>query len=301
MTYRASRLISCRFSGGKSPAYVDGSADMKKATKRLLWGKLINSGQTCVAPDYVLCTKAVQEQFVQHARQIITEFYGQNPTKSPYMTKIISERHFKRLVEFIDPQRVAFGGKFDVSERIISPTVLIDVSPEDPVMREEIFGPILPIINVKDAEEAVEFINAREKPLALYVFSKNKSVQKLFLDGTSSGGVTVNDAVTHLITENLPFGGVGESGMGSYHGKEGFDTFSHQKSVLVKDFANFTELSLAVRYPPYSDRKMNVVNFLLKKRNGVSFGFVKNCLIFSMGIACAYGLQYICKQVGDSE
>lgn len=254
-----------------------------------------------MAPDYVLCTKSVQDQFIRHAKQIITEFYGQDPTKSPYMAKIITERHFKRLLDFINPENVAVGGKFDVSERIISPTILIGVSPDDPVMKEEIFGPILPIVNVKDAEEAVSFINEREKPLALYVFAKNKSVQKLFLNGTSSGGVVINDAITHLITENLPFGGVGESGMGSYHGREGFDTFSHQKSVLVKDFADFTELSLTMRYPPYSNRKMNMLNFLLKKRDGISFRFLKNCLIFSMGVACAYGFQCLYKQLDDLE
>ncbi|XP_018564881.1 aldehyde dehydrogenase, dimeric NADP-preferring-like [Anoplophora glabripennis] len=287
--------------GGKSPSYIDESADIKKTAKRILWGKLINSGQTCVAPDYILCTKTVQEKFLQHAKLIITEFYGPDPTKSPDLCKIITERHFKRLVDFINPENVAIGGKFDISERVISPTVLINVSPEDPVMKEEIFGPILPIINVRNAEEAINFINEREKPLALYVFAKNKSVQKLFLNHTSSGGATVNDTVTHLITENLPFGGVGESGMGSYHGKEGFDTFSHQKSVLVKDFANLTELSLAMRYPPYSNTKIKLLNFVLKKRSGISFRILKNCFIFSLGVACAYGVQYICSQLNESE
>ncbi|KAJ8916810.1 hypothetical protein NQ315_005817 [Exocentrus adspersus] len=286
--------------GGKSPAYIDESVDMKKAAKRILWGKLINSGQTCVAPDYVLCNKEVQDKFLQHAQKIITEFYGRDPMESPHLGKIITERHFKRLVEFINPENVAIGGKYNSSARIISPTILINVSPDDPVMTEEIFGPILPIIIIKNAEEAIHFINAREKPLALYIFAKDKSIQNLFLNNTSSGGVAINDTVTHLITENLPFGGVGESGMGSYHGKEGFETFSHQKSVLVKDLTDLTEMTLSVRYPPYSDIKISVLNFLLKKRGGVSFGFLKNCLIFSAGIACAYSLQYIVKKMESS-
>lgn len=270
---------------------------MKTAAKRILWGKLLNSGQTCVAPDYLLCTREVQEKFLLHAKQTIADFYGPDPLKSPQLGKIVTERHFRRLVAFINQENVAIGGKYDVSTNLISPTVLIDVSPDDPVMREEIFGPILPIINVRSAEEAVQFVNSREKPLALYVFSKNKNVQKMFLNNTSSGGVSINDTVTHLITENLPFGGVGESGMGSYHGKDGFDTFSHEKGVLVKDISKITELTLAVRYPPYSDTKMKVLNCLLKKRNGISLKILKNVLIFSVGFASAYGVHYIYKKI----
>ncbi|KAJ8937916.1 hypothetical protein NQ314_011658 [Rhamnusium bicolor] len=158
--------------GGKSPVYLDESADINVSTRRIIWGKLLNAGQTCVAPDYLLCTKNVQEMFLQEAKKVITEFYGSDPKASPDSCKIITERHFKRLIEFIKPENIALGGESNVLERILNPTILINVSPDDPVMREEIFGPILPIVNVKDVEEAVQFINSRDKPLALYIFAK---------------------------------------------------------------------------------------------------------------------------------
>ncbi|CAG9856419.1 unnamed protein product [Phyllotreta striolata] len=290
----AKNLTPCTLElGGKSPVFLDESADMEKATKRILWGKLLNSGQTCVAPDYVLCTKATEKVFLQHATKILTEFYGADPRNSTYLSRIVTERHFKRLVEFIKPEHVAVGGKFDAETRVIAPTILVDVDPDDPVLREEIFGPIMPVINVKDHKEAIEFINAREKPLALYVFTKDKEVRNAMLAETSSGGAVVNDTVTHLITENLPFGGVGFSGMGSYHGKHGYDTFSHQKAVLVKDFTGFTELSLSLRYPPYNDAKTAIMNFALKKRRGVPMGLVKNAGIFTAGLTFSYFSHFL--------
>ncbi|KAJ8975551.1 hypothetical protein NQ317_004409 [Molorchus minor] len=173
--------------GGKSPLYLDETADMEIATRRIFWGKCINSGQTCIAPDYLLCSKPVQERFVAEARKVITEFYGSDPRKSPYLSKIVTERHFKRLVNFLNDGDIAIGGTYDETERIISPTVLTNVKPDDPVMKEEIFGPILPVVNVKDAEEAISFINSREKPLAMYIFSKDKNVHKCFLNQTTAG------------------------------------------------------------------------------------------------------------------
>lgn len=280
--------------GGKSPVYLDETADIEKAVRRILWGKFLNSGQTCIAPDYLLCTKGVQEQFLRHASKTLQEFYGSDPLNSPYLAKIVTEKHFKRLVEFIRPENVAIGGKFSPSERIISPTVLINVQPDDSVMKEEIFGPILVIMNVKNLEEAINFINSRDKPLALYVFSGDKTVSKTIIEQTSSGGVAVNDTCTHITTENLPFGGVGPSGMGSYHGRQGFLTFSHQKSVLEKDLNGFTELTLSVRYPPYSDTKTNFMNFILKKRRSVPYEIVKNVCIFLLGILFAHFVSYLC-------
>ncbi|XP_028134567.2 aldehyde dehydrogenase, dimeric NADP-preferring-like [Diabrotica virgifera virgifera] len=279
--------------GGKSPVYLDESADIQKATRRIMWGKFTNSGQTCVAPDYLLCTKATETQFLQEAKKVLTEFYGSDPKSSTYLSKIITERHFKRLLDFIQPEHVAIGGKFNTDERIISPTILINVSLDDRVMKEEIFGPILPIINVNNAEEAIQFINEREKPLALYVLAKDKKVQDAFLTRTSSGGVTVNDTLMHLTTENLPFGGVGFSGMGSYHGKQGFDTFSHQKSVLVKDFTGLTELSLSLRYPPYNDVKLSILNCVLKKRHGIPNSYFKNAGLFSAGFMASYAFHFM--------
>lgn len=266
---------------------------MEMAAKRILWGKLLNSGQTCVSPDYVLCTKSVQEQFLREAEKVITQFYGSDPKGSPYLSKIISEKQFKRLTDFIRPDQVALGGKFNLSERMISPTILINVKPDEPVMQEEIFGPILAIINIKNMDEAINFINSREKPLALYIFSKNKAVQKQILSRTSAGGVTVNDTVTHLTTENIPFGGVGGSGMGAYHGKQGFDTFSHQKGVLFKDSSSFTEMGLTMRYPPYSDKKTNLMVLILKKRKGIPMTHLKTFGIFILGVLCAYLFQYL--------
>nr|CAH7736410.1 unnamed protein product [Callosobruchus chinensis] len=287
--------------GGKSPVYIHESADMEKTAKRVIWGRNLNSGQTCISPDYILCSKEVQERFLQQAKKVMLEFYGSEPKKSPYISRIVTERHFKRLLEFIKPDKVAIGGKFDAAERVISPTILINVSPNDPVMCEEIFGPILPIINIKSPEEAVDFINARDKPLALYVFTKEKTIREMFLKNTSSGGITINDTITHIITENLPFGGVGSSGMGAYHGKRGFDTFTHKKAVLIKDFAPYTELALSLRYPPYSDTKTDLMNFLLKKRKGIPMKHFKILFIFILGVLSAVAFQYIQKTIVDKE
>ncbi|KAG5868847.1 hypothetical protein JTB14_031152 [Gonioctena quinquepunctata] len=287
--------------GGKSPVYIDESADIEKAARRILWGKLLNSGQTCISPDYVLCTKSTQEKFLKEAEKTLSEFYGTDPLSSPYLSKIVTERHFNRLVGFIKSENVAIGGKFNSLERLISPTILINVHTDDPVMQEEIFGPILPIITIKNVEDAIGFINSRDKPLALYIFSKKKEDQKTILYRTSSGGVAVNDTATHLTTENLPFGGVGASGMGGYHGKYGFDTFSHKKGVLVKDFAGFTEMALSLRYPPYSDAKTSIMYSVLKKRRGISLGFMRNIFIFSLGVVFAYGYQYVCHEMNSEK
>jgi aldehyde dehydrogenase (NAD(P)+) len=282
--------------GGKSPVYLDDSVDMMKATRRILWGKCFNAGQTCISPDYLLCSKETEEKFLACARQIVTQFYGEDVKVTPHLSKILTERHYNRLMAFIQSSNVAIGGAGDPRERIISPTVLTGVKAEDSVMQEEIFGPILPIITVNSAQEAVDFINKREKPLALYVFSKRKNVQDLFLNGTSSGAVTINDTIMHILTEGLPFGGVGSSGMGSYHGKQGFDTFTHKKSVLVRGIGMIGEASVMARYPPYSNFKANLLSFALKKRRGISFRVVKTLLVFGLGVGFAYGLQYLCKK-----
>lgn len=274
---------------------------MERSTRRILWGRLLNAGQTCISPDYVICTKEVQERFLQEAKKILTSFYGSDAKASPFISKIVKDRHFKRLTDFIRPENVAIGGKYNPLERIIEPTILINVDPSDPVMREEIFGPILPIINVKTVEEAIDFINSRDKPLAFYIFAKNKRVQKMLLEQTSSGGVTINDTITHIMTENVPFGGVGNSGMGAYHGKTGFDTFTHKKAVLVKDISSLSELSYVLRYPPYTDMKTSMLNFILKKRPSISYSLLKNILIFVLGIACAYIFQMLYQMMNTSK
>ncbi|KAL3274613.1 hypothetical protein HHI36_015994 [Cryptolaemus montrouzieri] len=247
--------------GGKSPCYLDGTVDMELATRRILWVS---------------------------AEKILHEFYGDQKFPSD-LSKIVSDNHFKRLIRFLENADVAIGGTYLETSRIINPTILINVKESDPVMKEEIFGPILPILTVENCDEAIKYINDNEKPLALYVFSEDKKVQKKFLEETSSGSVNINDTIMQICTENLPFGGVGSSGMGAYHGEEGFKTFSHQKSVLKTMLSPVTEIFLKPRYPPYNERKINLLNMLVKKRRGIPISYISNTLIFVLGFALALG------------
>lgn len=196
--------------GGKNPCYIDKDCDLDVACRRIAWGKYMNCGQTCIAPDYILCEPSLQNQIVQKIKEIVKEFYGENVKESPDFERIINLRHFKRITSLLEGQKIAFGGETDEATRYIAPTVLTDVDPETKVMQEEIFGPILPIVPVKNADEAIKFINEREKPLSFYVFSHNKKLVKQMIDGTSSGAVTVNDVIMHFVLSSLPFGGVGE-------------------------------------------------------------------------------------------
>ncbi|XP_074032094.1 aldehyde dehydrogenase, dimeric NADP-preferring isoform X2 [Leptinotarsa decemlineata] len=198
--------------GGKSPVYVDSSANLKLAARRIIWGKTQNAGQICIAPDYVLCSKSVQEELIDYIEKALEEFFQGYVKSSKSYGRIISKRHFARLCNLMKNQKIAVGGHTDEEDLLIEPTVLVDVKPEDPIMQEEIFGPILPIVNVNDKEEAIRFINEREKPLALYIFTTKNSVKKAFLENTSSGGVVINDVIMHFIADGLPFGGVGNSG-----------------------------------------------------------------------------------------
>nr|CAD7425179.1 unnamed protein product [Timema monikensis] len=290
--------------GGKSPVYLDSTVDMDVAVKRILWGKCANAGQTCVAPDYLMCSKQVQSEFVAKAKTILREWYGKNVKGSPDLGRIVSDQHYKRLVEFLNNGTVAVGGETDVSERFIGPTVLVNVKPSDPVMQEEIFGPILPILVVEDMFEAVNIINSREHPLALYIFSKDKSVQNLFTTQTTSGSVTINETLQQLCVHELPFGGVGQSGMGAYHGKYSFDTFTHNKSVFVKDYnvigeklASYTKLLVcSSRYPPYSEKKLSFITFLMKKRQSLlSLKYLPHAIFFALGIAATFAGKAIAK------
>ncbi|KAF2901862.1 hypothetical protein ILUMI_04318 [Ignelater luminosus] len=281
--------------GGKSPVYLDKTADVNVAARRILWGKAINAGQTCIAPDYILCTKEVQGKFLKAADTILKDWFGQNSKQSPDFCRIVNDKHFQRLTGFLKNGKVAIGGNVDQKERFIDLTILTDVKPTDPVMQEEIFGPILPIININDAYEAIKFINSREKPLSLYIFSKNKRDTDLMLQNTSSGGTCVNDTVMHFGVETLPFGGVGCSGMGSYHGKYTFETFTHKKSCLYKTYGAIGEKLGSSRYPPYSQAKINLLKFLLKKRPEISFHYLPHLLMFGLGVAAAFGLKYAFK------
>ncbi|XP_038615063.1 aldehyde dehydrogenase family 3 member A2 isoform X2 [Tachyglossus aculeatus] len=250
--------------GGKSPCYVDKDCDLDVACRRITWGKYMNCGQTCIAPDYILCEPAIQNQIVQKIKEMLKEFYGEDIKKSPDYERIINVRHFKRLTSLLEGQKIAFGGESDEATRYLAPTVLTDVNPESRVMQEEIFGPILPLVLVKNADEAVKFINQREKPLAFYVFSRNKQLIKRMIDETSSGGFTVNDVVMQFTLSCLPFGGVGSSGMGAYHGKHSFDTFSHRRSCLIRSFRG--EVANKLRYPPNSQSKVDWTKVLLLTR-----------------------------------
>ncbi len=242
--------------GGKSPAYIDNSVDLEAAARRLIWGKLLNAGQTCVAPDYVLATPRTADALIPHLRAAITEFYGDDPSLSGDYGRIVSTRHAQRLSDLLDGHEPVIGGRIDVDERYVEPTVIDDVDPTSALMAEEIFGPILPIVHVADAGEAIRFIADRDKPLSLYVFSDNPDVRRRFLRDTSSGALAFGLPAAHLSVPDLPFGGVGASGTGAYHGELSFTTFSHAKAVLSKRLSPDT---MSVVYPPFTSGKSAVV------------------------------------------
>jgi aldehyde dehydrogenase (NAD+) len=243
--------------GGKSPTIVDRTADIEVAARRVAWGKFLNAGQTCIAPDHVFVHEAVHDRFVDGVRSAVRSFYGADPHASKDYGRIVNDRHFERLAGLIDGggyDEVAFGGQRTAADRYIAPTVLVGVKDQAPVMGEEIFGPLLPIIAVSGVDEAVERINAGEKPLAVYAFGDSSATGRV-VAGTSSGGVAVNATMFHITVPGLPFGGIGESGMGSYHGRRSFDTFTHFKPVFQRP----TSPDPAVAYPPYSRLKKAVL------------------------------------------
>lgn len=246
--------------GGKSPCIVDRTARLDLAAKRLVFGKLLNCGQTCVAPDYLLIDRQVKDRFLALVKKWITAMYGQNALDNQGYVRMINQKHFDRVTGLIDPAKVVFGGKSDRSTLKIQPTVLDNVYPEDPVMLEEIFGPVLPVLTFEDVQEALDFVNARPRPLALYLFSRDKKVQQLFLRRASFGGGCINDTIIHLATSRMGFGGVGNSGMGRYHGRDSFDTFSHGKSVVKKS----SLIDLPVRYAPYTPVKDRLLRLFLR-------------------------------------
>jgi aldehyde dehydrogenase (NAD+) len=241
--------------GGKSPCVVEADARLDYAAKRIAWGKFINAGQTCIAPDYLLVDRRIKQELLTKIKAYIQEFYGTDPATSPDYGRIINQRHFARLASFLDNGTPLLGGQANPDTRYIAPTLLDKVSWDAPVMQDEIFGPILPVVEYEKLEEAIALINARPKPLALYFFSNDSRKQERMLQATSSGGICINDTVMHIAVSSLPFGGVGESGMGSYHGKASFDTFSHYKSVLKKGMW----LDLAWRYAPYTASKLKLI------------------------------------------
>ncbi len=244
--------------GGKSPCIVDATANIDVTARRITQGKYFNAGQTCVGADYVLAVPEVVEPLTSKIVETIENFYGNDPKQSEDYGRIVSDTAFERLTGLIEGEDIVCGGVTDAVERYISPTVLANVSPDAAVMQEEIFGPILPILTVADVDEAIRFVRARPKPLALYVFTSDDEVAKKVLDKTSSGGACVNECLMQLGVPDLPFGGVGASGMGAYHGKESYLAFTHRKGVLDKS----TRIDPPIRYPPYTDVKNKIVSLL---------------------------------------
>ena len=249
--------------GGKSPVIIEKTANIKEAARRIAWGKLLNAGQTCVAPDYVLVDESRKQQFLTEMKNAFFHLYGKEIKKNPHFGRIVNERHMERLQKILeqDAKYLFCGGEADALQRYIEPAIL-DLGKDQNAasMQEELFGPILPVLSYHKLEDAVRFVNKRAKPLALYLFTKKRSAERFVLERVSSGGVCVNDTISHLINPDLPFGGVGASGMGQYHGKYSFDTFTHEKSVFYKP----ADWNLPVCYPPFTKGKMNLVKFFLK-------------------------------------
>ena len=245
--------------GGKSPVIVDQEAKIEIAARRIVFGKFLNCGQTCVAPDYVFVHKAVKNDFVEAVLRQVKGQFGDYLDNKDY-GRIINEKHFDRIAGLIDPAKVVYGGRLEKSLRKIEPTVMTGVTPEDAVMQQEIFGPILPILEYEYAQDVIDYIEKNERPLALYVFTENEGLAKYFVDHVRYGGGCINDVVIHLANSSMGFGGVGESGMGSYHGKAGFDCFTHPKSIVDKK----TWIDLNMRYQPYKKGMQSLIKLFLR-------------------------------------
>jgi len=263
--------------GGKSPAIVDKNVDLNVAGRRIAWGRFVNAGQTCIAPDYVLCPRELQPQLIKSIGDAVKEFYGGSPKDSRDFSRIVNVNHFNRVKNLLKDGKVALGGEVDEKELFIAPTVLTDVNPDSSLMQNEIFGPLLPIVDCDSIEAAIKFVNNRDKPLSLYVFSSNKRVIEEVLNRTSSGGAVANDCLMHAGVHSLPFGGVGPSGLGAYHGKFSFDLFSHKKAVLVKDLS--LESVNALRYPPYTEKKLSWLKWLVLKKPSQSSSWLVKLLV----------------------
>ncbi len=246
--------------GGKSPCIVDETANISVAARRIAFGKFLNCGQTCVAPDYILCNRSIHDQLVAALKAETQKLYGVRPLENPDYGKIVNRKHFERIQSLMNPDKIIFGGEISEAANQIAPTIMDAVCFDDAVMQQEIFGPVLPILTYDSLDGAIAQIEARPRPLALYIFSSDKKRIRKILQTVRFGGGCVNDTIIHLATDQMPFGGVGESGMGSYHGRAGFEAFSHFKSVVDKK----TWLDLPMRYPPYSPKKDRLIRKFLK-------------------------------------
>ncbi|MGU8294354.1 aldehyde dehydrogenase [Clostridium perfringens] len=245
--------------GGKSPCIIDKDCKLELAARRIVWGKLLNSGQTCVAPDYLYVHKDIEEEFIKKLEEEIKNQFGDNPLESEDYSKMVNEREFNRVLSYIDKEKLVFGGNYNRKTFQIEPTILKNVTWNDPVMEREIFGPIFPILPFEDLDEVIRLVNSKDKPLAIYYFSEDKNKIEKVLNSTSSGGVTINDTLVHVSSSYLPFSGVGNSGMGEYHGKYSFDLFSNKKGVMNRK----TFLDLKIRYAPFQN-KLTIVKKIMK-------------------------------------
>lgn len=246
--------------GGKSPAIVDASANLKVAARRIAFGKWLNAGQTCVAPDYLLVHRSVATAFQKELKAAVERFYPKGALASDDYTAMIHRDHFEKVSGYLNAKQIVWGGETDADRLIIAPTLLSEVSEKDPVMQEEIFGPVLPMLTYQKSQEALEIIRKRSRPLALYVFAQDRSIQKTFTTELSFGGGAINNTVVHLANPALPFGGIGDSGQGNYHGQYGFETFSHLKSIMKTG----TWLDPALKYPPYGPFIQKAIRWLMR-------------------------------------
>jgi acyl-CoA reductase-like NAD-dependent aldehyde dehydrogenase len=244
--------------GGKNPVLVEPDIPVNRAARRIVWGKFINAGQTCLAPDYILVDQSLKGELIKEMKACLLEFYGEDPAQSPDYGRIINKEHFQRIARLMKDSCTAAGGKTIPEDLYISPTIITCVKPDDSIMMEEIFGPLLPVMGYQDLDQALSFINSKPRPLCMYVFTKSSGVREKILQNTSAGNVCVNDVILQTTVLSLPFGGVGESGLGSYHGRHSFDAFTHPKSVLIRPFL----IKNSLLYPPYQGKLKKLRRFL---------------------------------------
>ncbi|KAK3820348.1 MAG: Aldehyde/histidinol dehydrogenase, partial [Benniella sp.] len=280
--------------GGKSPAIIDENANMDVVARRLAFGKTYNTGQTCVAPDYALVTEKGEEKLIPALKRAFKDFYGDNPQESKSYGRIVNVRHFKRLCDTLMQNKsgdIVIGGQADEDDLYIAPTVISNVARDDKLMEDELFGPLLPLIRVTDVDDAIEYINSKHDPLALYVFSSNKKFVNKVLESTRSGGALVNDTLVHVMEGNLPFGGIGNSGMGSYHGKESFDAFTHVRAVMIRGLNPVLEKFNNMRYAPHTKQKLTLAVWALETVPHFKKGFIAKYIRWIV-LAVIFGAGY---------
>lgn len=279
--------------GGKSPVFIDDDVcDREAVWSRLFWGKFINAGQTCIAPDYVLCSEKAQQQAKKFFHKTLNQFYNGDPINSEHYPRIVNYQHFERLKKLLKESRIVIGGKQSKDNLTIEPAIVLDVTLDDAIMQEEIFGPILPFLTCSSSQKAIDIINSRPKPLALYLFSDSKKLQDKFLKETTSGGVCINDTILHISAVSLPFGGVGNSGFGKYHGRYSLDLFSNTRSVLSRGFNPLLEWVGSHRYPPYTNGKLSILTQLgMNRKIWLPGPLLTNCLAFATGAGAIVAYQ----------